>query len=153
MQRRLFLKASLTVAQCSLLLASGLLIPKTVIGKWQADVFYAAALDKAMQLVTGGKPVSETDAITLQVPGIVEDGRSVQITVHSRLEGTDSITLFSEKNPNPAVGAFMLGPGLEPLIDTRIKMGGSGFIIALVHAKGKFYSARRPAKVTSGGCG
>lgn len=153
MDRRLFLKTSFAAVEISLLLASGLLLPRRVVGEWQADVFHATALDEAMQLVTGGQPVSETDAITLDVPAIVEDGRSVQITVHSRLEGTDSINLFSEKNPNPAVGAFAPGPGLEPLIDTRIKMGGSGLVIALVHARGGFYSVRSYAKVTSGGCG
>jgi len=148
MRRRLFLKASLTAAQCSLLLSGGWLAPRAVIGQWRADAFHATDLETAI-----GQPVSESERIELELPAIVEDGRSVQVSVRSRLAGTDSINLLSEKNPNPALSSFAVGDGLEPNIDTRIKMGGSGFVIALVHAGGRYYSTRQRAKVTAGGCG
>jgi sulfur-oxidizing protein SoxY len=153
MQRRLFLKASLTAAEIAIVAALGLLTPRNVIGKWRADVFNASNPADALRRLTGGLPVKKTDAISLEVPAIVEDGRSVQIKVRSTLAGVDAITLLSEKNPNPVVGAFQLEPEVMPVIDTRIKMGGSGYVIALVRADGRFYSTQRRAKVTAGGCG
>ncbi len=119
MKRRLFLKAALAALEYNLLVGAGLLVSRQVIGQWQADVFHATTLDAAMDLITGGQSVSSFDAITLVVPSIVEDGCSVQVTVRSRLSRTDWICLFA-KNPNPAVAAFRLEPGLEPAIDTRI---------------------------------
>lgn len=153
MQRRLFLKTSLTVAEAVILAAAGLLTPKKLIGEWQADIFHTSNLADAMQRLTGGRPTMDSDEIELELPAIVEDGRSVQVRVMSTLAGTDSITLLSEKNPNPVVGTFQLEPELTPTIDTRIKMGDSGFVIALVHANGRYYSTKKRAKVTAGGCG
>ncbi|MEN8167517.1 MAG: thiosulfate oxidation carrier protein SoxY [Pseudomonadota bacterium] len=152
MQRRIFLKTSLAAAEYTLLLNAGLLTPRMVLADWPADAFHAGSLDEAMLALAGGQPVVESDDIELDVPSIVEDGRSVPVSVRSHYEGTDTISLFSEKNPNPAVGTFALDPALEPRLDTRIKMGGSGFVIALVGAKGKFYRTSKRARVTSGGC-
>jgi sulfur-oxidizing protein SoxY len=39
------------------------------------------------------------------------------------------------------------------MISTRIKMGQTGNVIAVVKANGKLYSARKEVKVTIGGCG
>ena len=153
MQRRLFLQASITVTQSLILVAAGMLKPRNLIGEWRADIFDAASLADAMQRLTGALPVHKTDAITLELPAIVEDGRSVQVRVRSMLPGTEVITLLSEKNPNPVVGTFQLEPEMTPAIDTRIKMGGSGSVIALVRADGGFFSTQRRAKVTAGGCG
>ena len=153
MRRRLFLKASLLTAEYGLLVGAGLLVPRNVIGEWRSDVYHATVLEDALQLITRGEPVFQSDKIHLKAPAIIEDGRSVQIGIRSELPDTDSISLFSEKNPNPALGTFRLEPGLEPSIETRIKIGGTGHVIALVHAAGGFYSARQYAKVTAGGCG
>ncbi|MDJ0808235.1 MAG: thiosulfate oxidation carrier protein SoxY [Gammaproteobacteria bacterium] len=153
MQRRVFLKTSLLAAEYGLLTGAVLLLPRNVLGEWRTEVFHATVLDEAIKWVTGGQVVTRTEKIRLRVPAIVEDGRSVQVSIHSMLPGSDSISIFSERNPNPALGTFRLEPGLDPVIDTRIKMGGSGNVIALVHADGRFYSAKQYAKVTSGGCG
>ena len=41
----------------------------------------------------------------------------------------------------------------DPTITTRVKMGQSSNIVALVKADGKYYVAAKEVKVTLGGCG
>jgi sulfur-oxidizing protein SoxY len=48
---------------------------------------------------------------------------------------------------------FDIPPGTEPSISTRVKMGQSSNIYALVKADGKYYVAAKDVKVTLGGCG
>jgi hypothetical protein len=48
---------------------------------------------------------------------------------------------------------FDLPAGTEPTVSTRVKMGQSSNIHALVKADGKFYVATKEVKVTLGGCG
>ena len=43
--------------------------------------------------------------------------------------------------------------GTEPQVNTRVKMGQTSNVIALVKADGKFYYASKEVKVTLGGCG
>ena len=49
--------------------------------------------------------------------------------------------------------AFTLPAGTAPEISTRLKMGQSSNVIAVVKADGKLYSATKETKVTLGGCG
>ena len=44
-------------------------------------------------------------------------------------------------------------PGTEPAISTRVKMGETSNVYALVKADGKYYLAMKEIKVTLGGCG
>jgi sulfur-oxidizing protein SoxY len=48
---------------------------------------------------------------------------------------------------------FDLPAGTEPPVSTRVKMGQSSNIHALVRADGKLYVATKEVKVTLGGCG
>ena len=55
---------------------------------------------------------------------------------------------------NAAMGASSeTGPGALPDVSTRIKMGKTSDVIAVVKAGGKLHSARKSVKVTIGGCG
>jgi sulfur-oxidizing protein SoxY len=58
-----------------------------------------------------------------------------------------------EKNPNMLAASFDLPAGTEPSVTTRVKMGQSSNVYALVKADGKFYVAQKEIKVTLGGCG
>ena len=53
----------------------------------------------------------------------------------------------------PLVASYDLGPGAVPFVSTRIKMGKTGDVVAVVKAGGKLYSNRKGVKVTIGGCG
>jgi sulfur-oxidizing protein SoxY len=65
----------------------------------------------------------------------------------------ESIALLAEGNASPLVATFALVAGAVPDVSTRIKMGKTSDVIAVVKAGGKLYSARKSVKVTIGGCG
>ena len=65
----------------------------------------------------------------------------------------ESITLLIEKNPQPLAASFEIPAGTEPSVSTRVKMGESSDVYALVKADGKFYMAKKEIKITLGGCG
>ena len=48
---------------------------------------------------------------------------------------------------------FDIPAGTEPSLSTRVKMGQSSNVYAVVKADGKFYMASKEIKVTLGGCG
>jgi sulfur-oxidizing protein SoxY len=58
-----------------------------------------------------------------------------------------------EKNPNMLAAVFDIPAGTEPTLSTRIKMGQTSNVYALVKADGKYYVASKEIKVTLGGCG
>ena len=47
----------------------------------------------------------------------------------------------------------MIPAGTEADVQTRLKMGQSTNVVAVVKADGKLYSATKETKVTLGGCG
>ena len=77
----------------------------------------------------------------------------VPIAVESRLAGTESIALLIEKNPQPLAASFGIPAGTEASVSTRVKMGQSSDVYALVKADGRFYVAKKEIKITLGGCG
>lgn len=154
MNRRLFLLSSSCVAvQLSLGLATGLLVAGRVVAQWPTDAFFSRGLNEAVALLTGNAAVKESNDIEVQAHAIAEDGSTVPIAVRTRLPNTRTIIVLSEKNPNPAVARFRIGSGLEPYVSTRIKMGGTGHVIALVETDLGFFSAKKKIQVTAGGCG
>ena len=58
MQRRAFLRAALTTAQLSLLVASGLM-PRRVLADWPADAFHAESLPDAERVLFGAQQIVE----------------------------------------------------------------------------------------------
>ncbi len=153
MNRRIFLGTTLTAMNIPLALTLGLLQPPTVLAGWPTDAFYATTLDDALSKLLGGSSLTPSDAIEIQARDIAEDGSSVPVAVRSRIPGTRSITLLSEKNPNPAIARFTISPRVEALVSTRIKMGGTGDLVAVAEADGRYYVVRKSVKVTAGGCG
>jgi sulfur-oxidizing protein SoxY len=73
--------------------------------------------------------------------------------VQSTIPGTRVIYILVDKNPQPLAGSFELLSGAEPFISTRIKMGETSTLRAVVEADGKYFMAAREIKVTIGGCG
>jgi sulfur-oxidizing protein SoxY len=76
----------------------------------------------------------------------------VPVTVTADMAGVESITLLSEANNLPLVGSFNLH-GSEGYVSTRIKMGKTGNVLAVVKSGGKLYANQKEVKVTIGGCG
>jgi len=101
----------------------------------------------------GGAPAESKD-ITITSPDIAENGAVVPFTIASKVPNTESMALLVEKNPNILAANFQIPQGTEAWINTRVKMGQTSNVIALVKtADGKFYYASKEVKVTLGGCG
>ena len=87
-------------------------------------------------------------------PAIAENGAVTPITVDaSGISGVESISILASKNPMPLVCEYTFGAGAVGFVSTRIKMGQTMNVIAVVKAGGKLLKAEQEVKVTIGGCG
>ena len=137
----------------ALLLAAGIVRPGDALAQQlNQAAFELKTLPEALRALGAQSPAA-SDAIQIKAPEIAENGAVVPIGVESRLPGTQSITLLIEKNPQPLTASFNIPAGTEPSVSTRVKMGQSSDVYALVKADGKFYMAKKEIKVTLGGCG
>jgi sulfur-oxidizing protein SoxY len=92
-------------------------------------------------------------AIQLTVPEIAENGSVVPVTVSSSLANVEQISILVDKNPSVLAASFTFPQGTEALVTTRVKMGQTANVVAIVKADGKFYRTSKEVKVTAGGCG
>lgn len=137
----------------ALLLAAGIVKPGDLQAQgWNQTAFEGKTLADAMREL-GAQGAVPSTAIEIKAPEIAENGAVVPVGVESRLPGTQSITLLIEKNPQPLTASFDIPAGTEPNVSTRVKMGQSSDVYALVKADGKFYVAKKEIKITLGGCG
>ena len=153
-KRREVLKQGGGVTLLTLLAAAGWLAPGAASGQtWNKDAFETHSLDETMKALGGGAPVPSKDIQFVSTPDIAENGAVVPIGVTSTLPKTESIAILVEKNPNMLAAVFDIPAGTDPALSTRIKMGQSSNVFALVKADGKYYVASKEIKVTLGGCG
>ena len=151
-QRRNVLKLGTVL---SLAVTAGILRPEqawAVQQEWNKEAFKATKVDDVIKAF-GGEQASESDKITLAAPDIAENGAVVPVGVNSELPNTTQISILVPKNPNALAAHFDISDGTLPHVATRIKMGGTSDVYALVKADGKFYTAHKEIKVTLGGCG
>ena len=151
-KRRILLKGSLAASAVGAAIGAGLLSPRLVLAAWPEAAFNAQNLDDALKGLLGSAAHEPSDKIDLKAPDIAENGAVVPVTVETTLEGATSISLVATGNMMPLLASFELGKGTLPFISTRIKMGKTANLIALVKAGDKVYSASREVKVTVGGC-
>ena len=151
--RRQTLQAGGSAGLLAVLVAAGLVRPgEARAADWNEAAFTQKSLGDALKaLNAGGAAVS--GAVQIRAPEIAENGAVVPIAIDSKLPGTQWIALLIEKNPQPLAASFDIPAGTEPAISTRVKMGQSSDVIALVKADGKFYTAKKEIKITLGGCG
>ncbi len=117
----------------------------------EASGFDLKTLDEALASL-GAKPADSKD-ITLTSPDIAENGAVVPLTISSAIPKTDTLYVLVEKNPFPLAASFSIPDGTEPFVATRVKMGETSRVYAVVKADGKLYSTFKETKVTLGGCG
>ena len=115
------------------------------------SVFKAKNVEDAFKEL--GATPTPSDQIQLTTPDIAENGAVVPVSVTSNLPKTEQIMILVEKNPNPLAASFAIPEGTEAFISTRVKVGQTGNVYAVIKADGKLYSAMRETKVTLGGCG
>ena len=120
---------------------------------WNKAAFETKTLADAVKAMGGSAPIESKDVQFVNSPDIAENGAVVPFTIVSKLPKTESIAILVEKNPNIVAASFTIPEGTEPWVNTRVKMGQSSNVIALVKADGKYYYTSKEVKVTLGGCG
>jgi len=112
----------------------------------------------AIHAVVGEAPV-RPGKVTIDVPPLVENGNSVPLTVavESPMTEADHVTgiyLFNEKNPQPNIANFHLGPRAgRASVSTRIRLADSQKIVAIAQlCDGSFWSASADCIVTIAAC-
>ena len=153
MKRRTFLKGSVAAGAVSAAVGAGLLTPRAVLAAWPTDAFKATSVDTALDALHGSRAMASSDKVQVDAPDLGENSAVVPIKVLSQLDNIESISIVVEKNAAPLTASFILGPGVEGFVNTRIKMGKTSNVIAVVKAGGKLYSAQKEVKITIGGCG
>jgi len=153
MQRRSFLKGTLAGSAVAVAVGAGLLSPRSVLAAWPKAAFEAKNVEDAMNKLFGSAENTPSGDIKIKAPDIAENGAVVPVSVSTSLGNVDSIAVIAEKNGTPLASNFKLGANALPNVSTRIKMGKTSDVIAVVKANGKAYSARKNVKVTIGGCG
>jgi sulfur-oxidizing protein SoxY len=100
-----------------------------------------------------GGTAANSDQVTVVAPDIAENGAVVPVGATSKIPNTTEIYLIVEKNPTPMAAGFKIPAGTAADVQTRLKMGQSSNVFAVVKADGKLFSASKETKVTLGGCG
>ncbi|MDF2995466.1 MAG: sulfur oxidation protein SoxY [Xanthobacteraceae bacterium] len=116
------------------------------------------SLEETIRDFTDGAPV-QAGRVVLSVPPLVENGNAVgvTVTVESPMTLSDHvrrIALFNEKNPQPDIAVFHLGPRAgRARVATRIRLATSQTMVAVAElSDGSFWSARANVIVTLAAC-
>ncbi len=152
MNRRTLLKRSLAAGAVGVAASAGLLTPGQVLAAYPKAAFEAKDPASALSGVLGSGDYAESADIKIKAPDIAENGSVVPVTVSTGMSGVESIALIADSNNSPLVGSFNLH-GSEAYVSTRIKMGKTGNVMAVVKANGQLMAAKKEVKVTIGGCG
>jgi sulfur-oxidizing protein SoxY len=117
-----------------------------------------AMLAAAIRNVVGEAAV-HMGKVKLDVPPLVENGNTVPMTVSVDSPMTEhdyvkSIHVFNEKNPQPNIGNFHIGPSAgRAQVATRIRLADSQKIVAIAHlSDGSFWSTSADVVVTLAAC-
>jgi sulfur-oxidizing protein SoxY len=117
-----------------------------------------AMQSSAIRQVVGDAAV-KTGKVKLDVPPLVENGNTVPLTVSvanpmAPEDHVKSIHVFNEKNPQPNIGNFYLGPNAgRAQVSTRIRLADSQKITAIAKlSNGTFWSASVDIIVTLAAC-
>ncbi|WP_372741297.1 thiosulfate oxidation carrier protein SoxY [Neptunomonas sp.] len=148
--RRTVVKA---IATGGALIGASVLMPKIAFAAWSKDAFQAKDQTAAMNALFDSATPEESAEVTLKAPDIAENGAVVPVTVVSTLSDVESMSIFIEGNPSPLAAEFIIPAGTKADVSTRVRMGKTTKVTAVVKANGKLYSAAKEVKVTIGGCG
>lgn len=149
--RRVLLKSATSAGLVATAIAAGLLKPGRVFADWNSAGFTATKPADALAAI-GASGAAESKDIQVKAPDIAENGAVVPVEVVTTLSNVESIALLGEKNANPLIAQYNL-TDFDGFLSTRMKLGQTANVRAVVKAGGKFYTAAKEVKVTVGGCG
>lgn len=136
-----------------LAVAAGLLRPSDVFASdWNKNAFETKTVADTIKAL-GGVNAAISKDIMIVAPDIAENGAVVPVGVTTTLPNVQQIAILVEKNPSVLSGNFTIPAGTEATVSTRVKMGQTSNIHALVKVDGKWLMASKEIKVTLGGCG
>ncbi|MCA3040727.1 MAG: thiosulfate oxidation carrier protein SoxY [Rhodocyclaceae bacterium] len=154
MNRREVLKASGGTTVMALMISAGLLkAGDAAAQEWNKNAFETKNLNDTVKALGGTAATESKDITFVNAPDIAENGAVVPVGVQSKIPKTEMIAIWVEKNQNSLSASFMIPEGTEATVSTRVKMGQTSNVHAVVKADGKFYYATKEIKVTLGGCG
>ena len=153
LRRREALKQGGTLAIFGLFVSAGLVKPETAHAQWNQSAFTAKGVDNVIKGLGGAGATPTKDVSWGSTPEIAENGAVVPVAVESKIPKTESIAILVEKNPSSLTALFNIPAGTDPSVSTRVKMGETSMVHALIKADGKYFIASREIKVTLGGCG
>ncbi len=152
-ERRDALKSGGAMAIFGLFVAAGLVRPAVAQATWNDKAFAAKGVDNVVKSLGGASAAQTRDVSWGTTPEIAENGAVVPVSVTSNIAGTQSISILVEKNPNTLAASFEIPGGTDASVSTRVKIGESSNVYALIKADNKYFVAAREIKVTLGGCG
>ena len=151
--RRRTLRAGGGAGLLALLAAAGIVSPGELLASNRnKTAFDVKSVQDALKALGVSAPTTSAD-ILIRAADIAENGAVVPVGVESKIPGTESIAILVDKNPSPLAASFDIPAGTEPSVTTRVKMGQTSDVYALVKANGKYYMTKKEIKVTIGGCG
>ena len=153
MKRRSFLKGTLAGSTIAVAVGAGLLNPRNVLAAWPQGAFEAKSVQDAMSSLYGSADNTASGDIQIKAPDIAENGAVVPVSISTTIAGVSAIAIIAEKNGQPLAANFELASNAKGDVSTRIKMGKTMDVIAVVKAGGALHTARKNVKVTIGGCG
>ena len=153
MNRRKFNKTVLVATGVTAGASMGVL-PQITFAAWPTSAFDAESIDDAVKALYGDVSPESSDAISFKAPDIAENGAVVPVSVIADIDNVDHVSLLVATNPSPLAATFEQPVPGKANVSTRIKMGKTSELIAMVRADGKVYTATsNEVKVTIGGCG
>jgi sulfur-oxidizing protein SoxY len=115
-------------------------------------------MDAAIRTLVGEAQI-RTGKVKLDVPPLVENGNTVPVTVtvESPMTETDhvkTIAIYNEKNPQPNVAVFHLGPRCgRANVATRLRLSTTQKLTAIAEmSDGSFWSDSADVIVTLAAC-
>jgi sulfur-oxidizing protein SoxY len=117
-----------------------------------------AAMEESIRAFAGEAEI-RPGKVKLDLPPLVENGNSVSLTVNVDSPMTQDafvrrIAVFNEKNPQPNVANFHLGPRAgRAQVSTRMRLAASQKVVAIAEfSDGTFWSDEANVIVTLAAC-
>ena len=151
-QRRTVLKSGSGAALLGILASAGIITPGMALAEWNKAAFDAKSMADTLKAL-GASAATDSKDVQVTGPDIAENGAVVPVGVASTLPNVTMMAILIEKNPNALAASFTLPEGTEANVQTRVKMGQTSNVYALVKSGDKFFMATKEIKVTLGGCG
>jgi sulfur-oxidizing protein SoxY len=149
MDRRSILKAAGTISAAAAAVAA---FPRAVFAAYSEKAFKNPKVEDSLNELFGGNATTPSGDVKLKAPDIAENGAVVPIEVSTSLKA-DRIAFMVKENPNPLAIVADIPAGTEAMVKTRVRMGKTTQVTAVVSSNGKLYTASKEVKVTIGGCG